>query len=75
MIGYCCNSPLRCKNARTIQLLNRMDSCCPECNLFLLPAQDVSKQLQADEEFLQFSISMVVIAIFTAVYIYYLIFE
>lgn len=70
MIGYCSNSPLRCKNARSMTMLNRIDSCCPECNLFLLPAQDVSQQLHADEQFLQFAIMAIVFILFTVVYIY-----
>ncbi|MGO2018475.1 hypothetical protein [Psychrobacter sp.] len=53
-------------------MLNRIDSCCPECNLFLLPAQDVSQQLHADEQFLQFAIMAIVFILFTVVYIYYL---
>lgn len=72
MIGYCSNSPLRCKHARSMTMLNRIDSCCPECNLFLLPAQDVSQQLHADEQFLQFAIMAIVFILFTVVYIYYL---
>jgi len=72
MIGYCSNSPLRCKNARSMKMLNRIDSCCPECSLFLLPAQDVSQQLHADEQFLQFAIMAIVFTLLTAVYIYYL---
>jgi len=72
MLGYCSNSPLRCEHAYSIQVLNRMDSCCPKCTLFLLPAQDVSQQLLADEQFLQFSIAVMVFTTSTVVYIYYL---
>ncbi|MBH0064521.1 hypothetical protein [Psychrobacter sp. SZ93C1] len=71
MLGYCSNSPLRCDNAYSIKILNRMDSCCPECCLFLLPAQDVSQQLNADEQFLRFAIMVIICTLFTAVYIYY----
>ena len=71
MLGYCSNSPLRCTNARSVTILDRMDSCCPECCLFLLPAQDVSQQLNADEQFLRFSIMVIICTLFTVVYIYY----
>ncbi len=72
MLGYCSNSPLRCKNARSAKILNQMDSCCPECNLFLLPAQGVSKQLRADEQFLRLAVVAMVFTLFVSVYIYYL---
>ena len=72
MLGYCSNSPLRCDNAYSINILNRMDSCCPECSLSLLPAQDVSQQLYADEQFLRFAIMVIILTLFTVVYIYYL---
>lgn len=72
MLGYCSNSPLRCKNARSAKILNQMDSRCPECNLFLLPAQDVSQKLRADEQFLRFSVLAIVFVLFVSVYIYYL---
>ncbi len=72
MLGYCSNSPLRCTNARSMTILNRMDSCCPECNLFLLPAQDVSQQLRADENFLRSAIVTIVLILILSAYIYYL---
>ncbi len=72
MLGYCSNSPLRCTNARSMTILNRMDSCCPECNLFLLPAQDVSQQLRADENFLRSAIMAIVLILILSAYIYYL---
>lgn len=72
MLGYCSNSPLRCENARTAKILNRIDSCCPECDLFLLPAQDVRQQLSTDEYFLQFAVLGIVFMSFVFVYIYYL---
>ncbi|MGO2301476.1 MAG: hypothetical protein ACTH5O_01990 [Psychrobacter sp.] len=53
-----------------MKMLNRIDSCCPECSLFLLPAQDVSQQLHADEQFLQFAMMAIVFTLFTVVYIY-----
>ncbi|WP_198332031.1 hypothetical protein [Psychrobacter aquimaris] len=53
-------------------ILNRMDSCCPECNLFLLPAQDVSQQLRADENFLRSAIVTIVLILILSAYIYYL---
>ncbi|MGP5543732.1 MULTISPECIES: hypothetical protein [Psychrobacter] len=53
-------------------ILNRMDSCCPECNLFLLPAQDVSQQLRADENFLRSAIMAIVLILILSAYIYYL---
>ncbi len=72
MLGYCSNSPLRCTNARSMTILNRMDSCCPECNLFLLPAQDVSQQLRADENFLRSAIMAIMLILILSAYIYYL---
>ncbi len=73
MLGYCSNSPLRCKNARSAKMLNLIDSCCPECNLFLLPVRDVSQQqLRANEQFLRFSILAIVFVLFVSVYVYYL---
>ena len=72
MLGYCSNSPLRCTKARSMTILNRMDSCCPECNLFLLPAQDVSQQLRADENFLRSAIMAIVLILILSAYIYYL---
>ena len=74
MLGYCSNSPLRCPNARSMTLLNQMDSCCPECNLALLPAQDVSQQLLADEKFLRYAIIAIVLILLLSAYIYYLYF-
>lgn len=71
MLGYCSNSPLRCENARSAKILNRMDCCCLECGLFLLPAQDVSQQLRADEQFLRHAVLAVAFVLFVAVYIYY----
>ncbi|MGP5684847.1 hypothetical protein ACTXOU_02630 [Psychrobacter glacincola] len=49
-----------------------MDSCCPECNLFLLPAQDISEQLRADERFLRFAIIAIVLVLILFAYMYYL---
>ncbi len=72
MLGYCSNSPLRCTNARSVTILDRMDSCCPECNLFLLPAQDISQQLRADERFLRFAIIAIVLVLILFAYMYYL---
>lgn len=72
MLGYCSNSPLRCQNARNTKLLNQVDSCCPECHLFLIHAKDISQQLRADEQFLRFSILLIVFILLVSVYIYYL---
>ena len=72
MLGYCSNSPLRCKNARSAKILNQVDSCCPECHLSLVPAQDISQQLLADEHFLRFLVLATVLMILISVYIYYL---
>lgn len=71
MLGYCSNSPLRCEKARSMQLLNQTDSCCPECHLHLLPAQDISQQLRAEEEFLLFAVLVIAFMLFMSVYIYY----
>ena len=72
MLGYCSNSPLRCTNARTMKILNQVDSCCPECHLFLIPAQDISQKLRSYEQFLRFSILLIVFILLVSVYIYYL---
>lgn len=71
MLGYCSNSPLRCKNARSAKVLNQIDSCCPECHLFLLPIQDVSQQLRIDEQFLRLAFLILALMLLIAVYIYY----
>ena len=72
MLGYCSSSPLRCKNARSTNILNQVDSCCPECHLFLVPAQDISQQLPADEQFLRLSVVGTALVLLIAVYLYYL---
>ncbi len=71
MLGYCSNSPLRCEKARSMEALNRVDSCCPECHLFLLPAQDISEQLRVEEKVLQSAILLIAFILFTSTYIYY----
>ena len=71
MLGYCSNSPLRCKQARSMVLLNQVDSCCPECGLFLLPAQNLSRQLHANERFLQYTFLAMGLMLLVCVYIYY----
>lgn len=71
MLGYCSNSPLRCTNARTMHLLNEVDGCCPECHLFLLPAQNISHQLKVDERFLRSAILAIAFTLLITVYIYY----
>ncbi|WP_201599698.1 hypothetical protein [Psychrobacter piscatorii] len=72
MLGYCSNSPLRCENARSAKILTQVDSCCPECHLFLVPAQDITQQLLADEQFLRFSVLLIVLVLLIAVYVHYL---
>ncbi|WP_187147091.1 hypothetical protein [Psychrobacter arcticus] len=47
MLGYCSNSPLRCANARSLKVLDEIDSCCPDYGLFLVPAQKLSHELRA----------------------------
>ncbi|BFM02573.1 hypothetical protein Psyaliredsea_12200 [Psychrobacter alimentarius] len=71
MLGYCSNSPLRCEKARSMEALNQVDSCCPECNLYLLPAQDISQQLRLEEKVLQFAILLIAFILLTSAYIYY----
>lgn len=71
MLGYCSNSPLRCEKARSMEILDQVDSCCPECHLFLLPAQDISQQLRVEERVLLFAVLMIAFILFTSVYIYY----
>lgn len=71
MLGYCSNSPLRCENARSMKILNQIDSCCPECDLYLLPAQDISQQLRAEERFLLFAVLVIAVMLFASVYMYY----
>ena len=71
MIGYCSNSPLRCENARSAKVLNQVDSCCPQCNVSLIPVQDVSQQIIADEKFLRFAILAVALVVLVFIYIYY----
>ncbi len=72
MLGYCSNSPLRCTKARSLEVLNSIDSCCPECHLFLLPAQDVNQQLRTDEKFLRLAVLMTALILFILSYVYYL---
>lgn len=71
MLGYCSNSPLRCKKARSVETLNQVDSCCPECQLILLPTQDISQQLRLEEKVLQLVVLVIAIIVLTSVYIYY----
>lgn len=71
MLGYCSNSPLRCEKARSMTLLNQVDSCCPACGLFLLPAQNLNRQLRADERFLQYAFLATGLMLLVCVYIYY----
>ncbi len=71
MLGYCSNSPLRCEKARSMELLNQVDSCCPECHLFLVPVQDISQQLRTEEMFLLFAVLTIAFILFAGVYIYY----
>lgn len=71
MLGYCSNSPLRCEKARSMEALNQVDSCCPECHLYLLPAQDISQQLRLEEKVLQFAILLIAFVLLTSAYIYY----
>ncbi len=71
MLGYCSNSPLRCEKARSMEALNQVDSCCPECHLYLLPAQDISQQLRLEEKVLQFAILLIAFVLLTSTYIYY----
>ena len=71
MLGYCSNSPLRCEKARTMEVLNQVDSCCPDCKLFLIPAQDISQQLRAIEQFLRLLILIVVCILLVSIYVYY----
>jgi len=72
MLGYCSNSPLRCENARSIKLLNQIDACCLKCGLFLLPAQNLSNQLRADERFLRLIFFVTALLLVIATYIYYI---
>ncbi|MGP9543644.1 hypothetical protein ACT3QR_01400 [Psychrobacter sp. AOP7-B1-25] len=55
-----------------MKILNQSDGCCPECDLFLIPAQDISQQLRTDEQFLRFFILLIVFILLVSVYIYYL---
>ena len=71
MLGYCSNSPLRCEKAHSMEILNSVDSYCPECHLFLLPAQVASRQLRADEQFLRFTILKIISMLLALVYLYY----
>lgn len=71
MLGYCSNSPLRCEKARSMEALNQVDSCCPECHLYLLPAQDISQQLRLEEKVLQFAILLIAFILLTSAHIYY----
>ncbi|MEN6670490.1 hypothetical protein AAJP47_08960 [Psychrobacter sp. B38] len=54
-----------------MELLNQADSCCPECHLFLLPAQDISQQLRAEEKLLLFAVLVIAFILFASIYIYY----
>lgn len=71
MLGYCSNSPLRCDKARSMEVLNQPDSCCPECHLSLLPAKDISQQLREEERVLLFAVLLIALMLFMSVYIYY----
>lgn len=72
MFGYCSNSPLRCENARSTKVLRQIDSCCPECHLFLLPTQNITQQLHVEEKFLRLVFMIVATILLIAVCIYFL---
>lgn len=74
MTGYCSNSPVRCVNARTLIVLNEANNCCPECGLFLVPANSLSSSARMEQQFLQFSLGVMVFLILILVYVSYKIF-
>ncbi len=71
MLGYCSNSPLRCENARSLRLLDEIDSNCPSCGLFLVPAQKLSHQLSADERLLRIALYVFAILLILVIHLHY----
>ena len=71
MLGYCSNSPLRCENARSLIVLDQIDSCCPNCGLFLLPAQKRSDDLRAEKRLLCMAFFAVAVILVMVTHIYY----
>ena len=74
MLGYCSNSPLRCANARSLKVLDEIDSCCPNCGLFLVPAQKRGHELRAEERLLRRAFFAVAIILIAVTHIYFLMF-
>lgn len=72
MLGYCSNSLLRCEHARSLQLLDQIDSCCPSCGLFLIPTQKLSYKLRAEERLLRMAFFAVAILLVIVTHIYYI---
>lgn len=72
MFGYCSNSPIRCKNAHSMVVLDQVDACCPECGLSLVPVKSLGRQLKIDERILQLTFLVTALLLLFLVYIYYL---
>ncbi len=71
MLGYCSNSPKRCHHAYSLEVLDRIDACCPDCGLALIPVQNLGRQLRIDIKVLQIIFLVLSIILLLLVYIYY----
>lgn len=71
MMGYCSNSPMHCKNARAMILLNRADSSCPECGLSLVPADRSSNSSRMELQFLHISLAITMVLLLALIYVSY----
>ena len=71
MIGYCSNSPLRCPHAKTIELLNQPNNCCPNCGLSLVTSSNLSKSALFELWILQTGLAVTAILLLVLVYVYY----
>ncbi len=71
MIGYCSNSPLRCSNAKSMTLLNRLDNSCPQCGLSLVENVSMDSSSYFEQRALQLGLIVTVLLLLVLVYIYY----
>lgn len=71
MTGYCSNSPVRCTNARSMEMLNQADNNCPECGLSLVPSASSSNSSRMELQFLHFSLGITMLLLLALIYISY----
>ena len=70
MKGYCSNSPLRCKHALSMAVLNPMSNYCPECGYSLVPKNNLDRKSKVEQQFLNSGLCLAVLLL-AVVYISY----